>query len=125
VKIGCFSCRKLLNTIGLEEIEKFLRIRVNIQDLRRSSNTMQAQMIDKDSVKTLIEKASSGDRDAFEELLRRHKDRLEALIAPRMGPALKQKVDLEDVYQDTLARDYLDAIIRHRDSTKKSPTSPR
>jgi len=52
----------------------------------------------------LIEKASAGDRTAFEELVSAHRPRLEALVRTRLGSQLERFVELDDVVQETLLR---------------------
>ena len=53
-----------------------------------------------------VEKARLGDREALGTLLQRYRQRLEALIHLRLGPQLREKVEVEDVLQET----YLNAI---------------
>lgn len=48
----------------------------------------------------LVLSAQRGSREAFDALVERHRSRLEALICLRLGPALRRRVELEDVLQD-------------------------
>ncbi len=50
----------------------------------------------------LILKAQGGDRRAFGELVEQHRGRLTALIHARLGPCLRNRVEIEDVLQEAL-----------------------
>jgi len=52
----------------------------------------------------LYRRANSGERDALEQLLDRMRPRLEAWVALRMGPALRARVDAEDLVQEILLK---------------------
>ena len=52
----------------------------------------------------LVERARSGDRAAFDELARELSPSLLAGIRRRIGPALREKLEPEDVLQETLLR---------------------
>jgi RNA polymerase sigma-70 factor (ECF subfamily) len=52
----------------------------------------------------LVEKAQEGDREAFGELARGYRARLEALVRSRMGEAVRKALEPEDVVQETLTR---------------------
>jgi RNA polymerase sigma-70 factor (ECF subfamily) len=52
----------------------------------------------------LLERARGGDREAFEELVRRHRGRLEAVIRYRVKAPLRARVELEDLVQESLLR---------------------
>jgi RNA polymerase sigma-70 factor (ECF subfamily) len=54
----------------------------------------------------LVGKAQEGDSDAFAALMDKYERRLEALIHVRLGPSLRQRVEVEDVLQET----YLNAF---------------
>jgi RNA polymerase sigma-70 factor (ECF subfamily) len=54
----------------------------------------------------LVGKAQKGDPDAFAALIGKYERRLEALIHVRLGPSLRQRVEMEDVLQET----YLNAF---------------
>ena len=54
----------------------------------------------------LIGKAKKGDRSAFDQLFSSAQDRLVNFVRSRLGPSLGQRVDPEDVLQDTLVRAY-------------------
>lgn len=51
-----------------------------------------------------IERAQRGDREAFGALVERYQERLEALVHLRLGRRLRQRVEPEDVLQETYAR---------------------
>ena len=51
---------------------------------------------------TLLQRASQGDRGAVGELLSRHRCRLRQMVAVRIDPRLKSRVDPSDVVQDAL-----------------------
>lgn len=51
--------------------------------------------------KQLWRKASTGDREAYEQLFALHVDRLLIFIRARMGEALQAKIEPEDVLQET------------------------
>ena len=55
-------------------------------------------------LKTTMEAARGGDRQAFERLVERHRSRLRGLIASRLAARLAMGVDAEDVYQETILR---------------------
>ena len=52
----------------------------------------------------LVRQAASGDREAGERLLVRHRDRLKRMVGIRMDPRLASRVDPSDVVQETLVR---------------------
>jgi RNA polymerase sigma-70 factor, ECF subfamily len=56
----------------------------------------------------LIERAQGGDRSAFEELFKRHRNRLQKAVAMRIDRRLAARVDASDVLQET----YLEAFRR-------------
>jgi RNA polymerase sigma-70 factor (ECF subfamily) len=58
------------------------------------------------STSELIRCAQDGDRPAFDVLVKRHRQRLLALIEVRLGPQLRRFVEVEDVEQET----YLQAL---------------
>ena len=51
----------------------------------------------------LLRNAQNGDRDALNEVLIKHRDRLKRMIAVRMNRKLNGRVDASDVIQDTYA----------------------
>ncbi len=57
-----------------------------------------------DPTQFLIEKAREGDREAFEALVESHRERLAALVEPRVGKHLLGRVAVEDILQETLTR---------------------
>ena len=50
----------------------------------------------------LLTQAAQGDRRAVEQLLARFRSRLRQMVAVRMDPRLKSRIDPSDVVQDTL-----------------------
>ncbi|MBN1417385.1 MAG: sigma-70 family RNA polymerase sigma factor [Planctomycetes bacterium] len=65
---------------------------------------MGTHMESQDQTQILVRNAQKGARAAFEELAARHRLRLEALIRSRMGPALREAVEVDDLLQETLLR---------------------
>jgi len=68
---------------------------------------MKAIKMTEDRVQYLIREAKAGDRLAFGELIETYRVRLEALIQSRLGSALKNVLDVEDIFQETLYRAFL------------------
>jgi len=56
------------------------------------------------STRVLYRRANAGEREALEQLLERMRPRLEAWVALHMGPALKARVDAEDLVQEILLK---------------------
>jgi RNA polymerase sigma factor (sigma-70 family) len=56
------------------------------------------------SLEVLVLRAKAGDRAAFEEILGRLRPRLELVIGLRLGKHLRDRLDVEDVLQETLLR---------------------
>ena len=52
----------------------------------------------------LVRAAQSGDRQAVEQLFARYLPRVRQIVALRLGPRLRQVVDVEDVVQEALLR---------------------
>ncbi len=52
-------------------------------------------------VAELVRKAQAGERGAFDTLIARYRSRLELLIYIRLGPKLRGKVEVDDVYQES------------------------
>ncbi len=65
---------------------------------------MRTIMPDKTQAGDLVERARSGDLQAFAELFEPLRPRLLASIRTRLSPAIRQRVDPEDVLQDTYVR---------------------
>ena len=65
---------------------------------------MRAIMPDETRIQDLVERARSGDLQAFAELFEPLRPRLLASIRSRLSPAIRQRVDPEDVLQDTYVR---------------------
>jgi RNA polymerase sigma-70 factor (ECF subfamily) len=51
----------------------------------------------------LLRQAESGDKHSVDQLLDRHRRRLRQMVAVRMDPRLRSRLDASDVVQDTLA----------------------
>ena len=56
------------------------------------------------STRVLYRRANAGEREALELLLERMRPRLEAWVALHMGPALKARVEAEDLVQEILLK---------------------
>ncbi len=54
----------------------------------------------------LIEAAKAGDRESFDRLVSRERDRIRALVASRVNARIVFGVEVDDVYQETLLRAY-------------------
>ena len=67
---------------------------------------MKVIMLDETHEQELIERARKGDQRAFEEIFGTLRERLLATIRIHLGPAVKQRLDPEDVLQDTFIRAY-------------------
>ena len=65
---------------------------------------MRAIMPDETRARDLVERARHGDLQAFAELFEPLRPRLLASIRTRLSPAIKQRIDPEDVLQDTYVR---------------------
>ena len=65
---------------------------------------MRAIMPDETRVRDLLERARNGDSQAFADLFEPLRPRLLATIRTRLSPAIRQRVDPEDVLQDTYIR---------------------
>lgn len=65
---------------------------------------MRAVMDPRQDIEILVRKVQTGDRAAFEQLLERFRDSLEAWVKIRMGAQLKRSLDVDDVLQDTFLR---------------------
>lgn len=61
-------------------------------------------MTSQDETQCLVSRARSGDRQAFEDLFRRYQSRLRPLIDLRLKGPLREKVEVDDVLQETLLR---------------------
>lgn len=55
-----------------------------------------------DPERDLFLRAQGGDRAAFEELVSRHRSRLFSVIYLRIGPAVRSRVEPEDIFQETI-----------------------
>lgn len=61
-------------------------------------------MESKDTTLELIARARSGDREAFDEVAGRLRERLEAFISTRLGAHLERQVEIDDVRQEAYLR---------------------
>ena len=59
---------------------------------------------DEPSTRVLYRRANAGEREALEQLLERMHPRLTAWVTLHMGPALKARVDAEDLVQEILLK---------------------
>jgi RNA polymerase sigma-70 factor (ECF subfamily) len=67
-------------------------------------------------LRDLLDRAQSGARVAFEDLVRLERPRLEAFVHGRLCADLARKVDIEDILQETFLRAFRDIRgFRHRD----------
>lgn len=57
-----------------------------------------------DGISQLIVRAIAGEREAVDELLARHRSQLRRMVAVRLDPRLKSRVDPSDVVQSVLAK---------------------
>jgi len=57
-----------------------------------------------ETTRSLTERAKNGDRAAFDELVRRSGGHLRSAIEKDMGEALRQKVEVDDIVQETLVQ---------------------
>jgi len=56
-----------------------------------------------DELAPLIDRAAAGDRDAAGEVAERYRERVRRAIHHRLGPALRRRLDTEDLVQSTFA----------------------
>jgi RNA polymerase sigma-70 factor (ECF subfamily) len=76
---------------------------------------------DSDETQRLLQQAQAGDRRAFDELFARHQDYLHRVVALRLDPRLRARLDPSDVVQDT----QLEAFRRLADFCRRRPMSFR
>ena len=62
---------------------------------------MKVGMESKQNTSSLIQKARAGDREAFNRLVRQYEGPLETAVRKRIGGYLRQKIEVEDVLQET------------------------
>lgn len=58
------------------------------------------------STRDLVERARSGDREAFDSIIARYRPRLESLIHLRLGAKLRARVEVDDVFQEGCLKAY-------------------
>ena len=87
------------------ETERFIRnFGESFGRLERYVDEMYATMNDETRERQLVERARSGDKQAFEELCLNLRERLLATIRSRLGAAARQGTDPEDVLQGSFLR---------------------
>jgi RNA polymerase sigma-70 factor (ECF subfamily) len=64
---------------------------------------MRTEMASEIPTSALVASASEGDRHAFDEIVRRYRNRLEHQIRARLGAKLRAKLDVEDVAQEVFS----------------------
>jgi RNA polymerase sigma-70 factor (ECF subfamily) len=72
---------------------------------------------DSEDTRALLQEARAGNRDAFERLFARHRDFLRQVVALRLDPRLRPRVDASDVVQET----QLEAFRRLADYLEREP----
>ncbi len=72
---------------------------------------MEALMSEIQSVEELVRESQGGNRGAFDQLASTHREELTAFVISRLGPALKGRLEPEDIIQDTFLKAY-DGIAR-------------
>ena len=75
--------------------------------------------MDLPSEKDLVDRARLGERDAFDTLAARHRDRFEALVRSRLGHELANWIAVQDVIQESLLR-ALKSIASYRGEDSES-----
>ena len=65
---------------------------------------MDTSMVDSNETRRQIERARGGDRAAFDELMAGHFEALRVSIRRRMGTTLRERIEPEDLVQETLIR---------------------
>jgi RNA polymerase sigma-70 factor (ECF subfamily) len=65
---------------------------------------MRTSMTTGEPLSALARQASGGDRDAFDEIVRRLGPRLALLVRSRMGKRVRARTEVEDVVQETFTR---------------------
>lgn len=84
----------------------------------RTSSLPDARVDSRDS-RYLIERAGAGDREALDRLFARALPRLRALLAVKAGPALRQRLDLDDLVQEA----YVEAVRQFEGYAWQGPDS--
>ena len=56
------------------------------------------------SMEELLRESQRGDRNAFGDLVSRFRGDLDAFVQSRLSPTLRERLDPEDVVQDTMVR---------------------
>src|SRR5262249_54060704 len=74
-----------------------------------------------DDTEQLLQEAQAGDGRAFEELFARHRAYLHQVVALRLDPRIRARVDPSDVVQEA----QLDAFRRFRDFLERRPMAFR
>ena len=76
---------------------------------------------DSDNTEQLLRQAQAGDRRAFEELFARHRPYLQQVVALRLDPRMRQRIDASDVVQEA----QLEAFRRLGDFLERRPMAFR
>jgi RNA polymerase sigma-70 factor (ECF subfamily) len=58
------------------------------------------------STEELVERVKAGSREAFDRIVERFRDRLAAFVRPRIGERLRERIQDEDVLQETFLKAY-------------------
>ncbi len=61
-------------------------------------------MANQNHPQSLISRAKKGDRSAFDELVETHRHRLDTRVRARIGDKLRQRIDEDDILQETFLR---------------------
>jgi RNA polymerase sigma-70 factor, ECF subfamily len=67
-------------------------------------STLSTLMVEPAPVRSLVERAREGDRDAFDTLGRACRGKIEAFIVSRIRPQFRRRIEAEELVQETLAR---------------------
>jgi RNA polymerase sigma-70 factor (ECF subfamily) len=66
--------------------------------------SMEEAMKARDEIDAMLERAVAGDREAFDRVLARYRERLEAIVRTRLGARLLARLEVDDVLQETCLR---------------------
>ena len=61
-------------------------------------------MDERNRIRCLVQRAKKGDRSAFDELFREHRNRLLSFVQVQIGEKIRQYLEPEDVIQETFVR---------------------
>src|SRR2546425_7738206 len=88
-----------------------------VGNCRPLEETMPESPADSAETRRLLEQVRSGDERAFERLFARHRPYIRRVVALRLDPELRRRVDPSDVIQET----QLEAFRRLDDYLKRRP----